>query len=140
MSDPALDRRAFHRLSSLGVGGMIVGSLGGCSSSQGGSDQAAPAELHVCRGLNTCKGKGKGGDNACAGQGACATIAAHDCAGHNACKGQGGCGSSVAENACKGQGGCAVPLMTSAWDTARKRLEERMKKEGKTLGAAPAAK
>ncbi len=48
-------------------------------------------EPHVCRGLNTCKGKAQSGKNDCAGQGDCATAKAHTCAGDNDCAGLGGC-------------------------------------------------
>jgi hypothetical protein len=87
--------------------------------------------------LNTCKGKGKGGGNDCAGQGKCATAEAHSCHGKNACKGQGGCGEHPAQNACKGQGDCAVPLKEGAWKKARSNFEAVMKKAGKKVGAAP---
>lgn len=94
-------------------------------------------EPHICRGLNTCEGKGKSGDNACAGQGTCASVE-HTCAGQNDCKGQGGCGGEHGTNACKGQGGCAVPL-EHGWEAVRKKFEEAMQKAGKTFGDAPAA-
>jgi hypothetical protein len=94
-------------------------------------------EPHVCRGLNTCKGKGKGEKNACAGQGACATVKAHTCKGENACRGQGGCAATPGENECKGKGNCAVPLNDKAWAKARKRFEELMTKEGHKVGPAP---
>ncbi len=75
---------------------------------------------HVCRGINTCKNKGKTGTtNDCAGQAHCATVAAHDCNGMNDCKGQGGCGEHPGENDCKGKGGCAVPLSDKTWPKAR---------------------
>ena len=102
-------------------------------------DEVASADLHACRGLNTCKGLGKDGMNECAGQGTCTTFAEHSCAGENACKGQGGCGSNPAANECKGMGGCMLPLHEGAWETAREAFEERMKMDGKTFGAAPAA-
>jgi len=73
---------------------------------------------NVCRGLNTCKGKGKG-DHDCAGQASCATAEAHSCQGQNACKGQGGCGENPGQNQCKDQGGCEVPLKDEAWTKAR---------------------
>jgi hypothetical protein len=94
-------------------------------------------EPHVCRGLNTCKGKGKSGDNACAGQGTCASVVAHDCAGHNECKGQGGCGGQHGTNACKGMGGCGVPL-AHGWEGVRSKFEQAMKDAGKEVGPAPA--
>ncbi len=91
---------------------------------------------NVCRGLNTCKGKGKG-DHECAGMGSCATAEAHSCKGENACKGQGGCGSTAGQNACKGQGNCAVPLNEKAWKKARSAFEEAAKKAGMKVGPAP---
>lgn len=97
------------------------------------------AEKHVCRGLNACEGKGAGGDNACAGQGTCATVAHIACAGQNECKGQGGCGEHPGENACRGQGGCHVPLHEGMWVSARARFEEAMTAAGKEFGDAPAA-
>ncbi|HQU46202.1 MAG TPA: hypothetical protein PK867_25540, partial [Pirellulales bacterium] len=98
-------------------------------------------EPHVCRGLNTCKEKGAGKKNACAGQGTCATLKAHDCSGQNDCRGEGGCGATPGENKCKGMGGCEVPFKhDAAWKKARKRFEELMKKEGKKVGPAPEKK
>lgn len=99
------------------------------------------SEVHVCRGLNTCRGRGLGGENSCAGQGDCATPAAHhDCGGSNECKGQGGCGETAGRNSCQGQGGCHVPVMAYAWTDARKHFEAQMKRAGKEFGAAPAKK
>jgi hypothetical protein len=75
-------------------------------------------ELHICCGLNACKGHGKSGTNACAGQGDCATAVVHNCTGNNECRGQGGCGNGSAagqqdnpgNNDCKGLGGCGSPI------------------------------
>lgn len=92
-------------------------------------------EKHVCRGLNQCKSDA----NACAGQGTCATFAAHECGTHNECKGQGGCGDKPGENACKGMGKCAVPLKEHAWGKARANFEAAMTAAGKEAGPAPAA-
>jgi hypothetical protein len=100
---------------------------------------AVGIEKHLCRGLNACKNQGGSGENACAGQGTCATLAHHTCGGDNACKGQGGCGKNPAENECKGKGGCHVPLMDDAWGHVRKIFEAKMKKAGTAIGAAPAA-
>lgn len=161
MSSSPLNRRRFHQLGVTAFGGLLAGALSGCPKPEGARDGSAPLsdsavtpntpesssgsdavsllmqEKHVCRGLNMCKGQGKSGENACAGQGTCATIAAHDCAQQNECKGQGGCGSKPGENACKGMGGCHVPLMDHAWETARKNFEAAMKNAGKEVGAAP---
>ena len=150
-----LTRREFNRLTAAAFGGVVAGTMAGCT----GGDEPDPdananpdataeteseepsslllGEKHVCRGLNMCKGQGAGGSNDCAGMGACATIAAHDCATHNECKGQGGCGAKPGENECKGKGSCGVPLMDHAWGTARKNFEAAMKEEGKEVGGAP---
>lgn len=149
---PELNRRDFSKLSVAAFGGMMAGSMVGCGAK---TEQAAPAaaggaeagateitgtivEAHVCRGLNSCQGKGGSSDNACAGQGACATTAAHSCHAENECKGLGGCGESVAANECKGKGECAVPLGEEAWAKARAAFEKKMSDAGKTVGAAPA--
>ena len=96
-------------------------------------------DTHVCRGLNACKSKGAGGENECAGQGACATATAHDCHTMNDCKYQGGCGESVASNSCKGKGECKVPLSDGAWAKARKSYEAALTTAEKAFGEAPAA-
>lgn len=151
MSDTSHDfsRREFHQWALAALGGIAAGSLAGCPASSSGPKLIQSAstepdlsimlqEKHVCRGLNTCKGKGKAGDNACAGQGTCATFTAHSCSKQNECKGQGGCGSLPGANACKGQGHCGIPLQ-HVWDTARQNFEKAMKAAGKEVGAAPAA-
>ena len=146
MESPKLDRRTFNQLTAAAVGGIAAGTLAGCGSDQpaakpgAGTGATAAADVHVCRGLNDCKGKGKGGDNACRGQGACATAKAHACHTKNDCKGQGGCGGATGENECKGKGGCSVPLMEGAWDELRKKLETEWKEKKSDFGAAPAAK
>jgi len=58
---------------------------------------AADVELHACRGLNDCKGQGADKQNACAGQGSCASVK-HGCSGQNDCKHQGGCGEAPGMN------------------------------------------
>src|SRR5271168_5091949 len=161
MNDQTLNRRQLHRMTIAAIGGIVTGSLAGCSGGgtpsspqeepaaekgekQSGTDSAAPRLLqdpHVCRGINTCKNKGKKGTtNECAGQAHCATVAAHDCNGMNDCKGQGGCGENPGQNECKGKGGCEVPLSDKTWPKARKRFEELMAKAGKKFGDAPALK
>ncbi len=167
MKRPELNRRDFNRLTFAAFGGMVAGSMAGCqpkntpaptTPSAGGSeagsttkDASDPAagdkdvsllmsEPHVCRGLNTCKGKHGGAENDCAGLGACASVAEHTCAGSNECKGQGGCGTNPGMNSCKGKGGCSVPLMDGAWKLARAEFEKAMEKAGKKVGPAPAAK
>ena len=154
-----MNRRDWNRLALAALGGLVTGTLAGtltgCSrttsqvakqdagKSGGGDEKSSPLlqDPHVCRGLNTCKNKGKPRTtNECAGHGSCATVAAHDCNGMNECKGQGGCGNNPGENACKGKGGCAVPLTDKTWPKARKRFEELMSKAGKQVGDAPAKK
>lgn len=152
-----LKRRDFHKLTMAAFGGMVAG---GCVQSakngpptaeaQGdqGKDEEKPEifvdpalllqEPHVCRGLNSCQGKGQGEENACAGQGACAGVKAHECATTNDCKGQGGCGGYPGQNTCKGKGHCAVPLSDKTWAIARKQFEHLMKDAEKKVGDAPA--
>ncbi len=147
-----LTRRRFHEITVAAFGGLMAGSIAGCSKEKPKTETVATAEelaaqeeakkkadLHLCRGLNTCKGKGKGGSNDCAGTSTCATFAQHECAGDNDCKGQGGCGANPGANECKGKGACHVPLMDHAWDKMRKSLEEKFKTDSKELGKAPAA-
>jgi hypothetical protein len=162
MSQIEMDRRGFHQMSLAALTGVIAGVSVGCNDAgkpvvkpAGTMEPAAAAgagqvtlsaeaealimdEPHTCRGLNSCKGLGRDKENACAGQGTCASIADASCGGHNECKGQGGCGENPGMNSCKGQGGCHVPLMAGAWQTARTAFETAMKKNGKTFGDAPA--
>jgi len=141
MSESQFDRRQFNKLSSAALGGLLAGSVAGCTPKAGqpmdGTTVAVAAEFHLCRGLNTCKGKGLDGKNACAGQGSCATVKEHSCHAQNECKGQGGCGEKPGENSCKGKGDCSVPLMSSAWKEVRKKLEDQLKKDGIAIGPAP---
>ena len=154
MNEKTLNRRDLCRLALAGLGGLTAGAFVGCSSNKtqpaadkDKKDKEADAtsrllqDPHVCRGINTCKNKGKKGTtNECAGQAHCATVTAHDCNGMNDCKGQGGCGEHPGENACKGKGGCEVPLSDKTWPKARKRFEELMTKAGKTFGDPPPKK
>ncbi|WP_298867752.1 hypothetical protein [uncultured Gimesia sp.] len=168
MKRPEMNRRDFNRLTFAAFGGMVAGStMYGCQSKTPPAPVTPPAgepeagsttkddhdhaegdkdvsllmsEPHVCRGLNTCKGKHGGAENDCAGLGACASVAAHTCSGANECKGQGGCGTNPGMNSCKGKGGCSVPLMEDAWKLARVEFEKSMDKAGKKVGPAPAAK
>ena len=160
MKELLLNRRDVTRLALAALGGLASGALVGCvptPSSAAAADKAAAdkdktndattprllQDPHVCRGINTCKNKGKPSTtNDCAGQAHCATVKFHSCQGQNDCKGQGGCGENPGENDCKGKGGCQVPLDAGkkmTWQKARKRFEELMKKAGKTFGDAPAA-
>src|SRR5579859_1554352 len=134
-----LSRRDFGTLTMAALGGVLLGTT--MATRAADTDKHDPAlllqEKHVCRGLNTCKGKGKGGDNSCSGTGKCAIAEAHSCKGDNACKGQGGCGEYAGQNSCKHTGDCSVPLEDKTWKKARKAFEAQMKKAGKTFGEAP---
>lgn len=138
-----MDRRDFNKLTAAALGGLAAGTTWGCGGAKAPpavkTDEAvAMADVHLCRGLNECKGKGKDGKNECRGQGSCATAKEHSCGGQNECKGLGGCGEAVGKNDCKGQGGCHVPLMESAWDTLRKRKEADWTEKKLEVGQAPA--
>lgn len=137
-----LSRRDFNKLTVAAFGGVLLGTtLTGRAADKDDHDpKLLLEEPHVCRGLNTCKEKGKGKNNACAGQGNCATADKHSCKGENACKGQGGCGEYPGQNSCKGKGGCEVPLAEKKWAKARKAFEEQMTKAGKKFGDAPKKK
>jgi len=151
MDNNDLNRRAFQKLAMAALGGLVAGAglaHADEKKDKDKDDKKEPKpkdekknpllqEPHVCRGLNTCKGLGKGGKNDCAGTSACATAKAHTCGGDNDCRGLGGCGEMPGENACKGKGKCHVPLDNDAWPKARERFEELMKKEGKKVGDAP---
>ncbi len=158
MSHQDVDRRKFNRLAAAAFGGLVAGASVGCGSkttpAPSASEAPAPStgsgmvddaetamtdtEVHLCRGLNACKGKGADGKNDCAGKGSCGTAEHHGCHAKNACKGQGGCGETAGANDCKGKGECAVPLMDDTWKKVRAQFEEKYKAEGKELGAAPA--
>jgi hypothetical protein len=140
-----VNRRDFTRLAAAALGGVMAGAQLAAAEDKKEDkpkkkDVDKPLllqEPHVCRGLNTCKGKGKGGKNDCAGMGQCATAKAHTCGGDNDCAGLGGCGEKPGENKCKGMGDCHVPLSDKAWDKARKGYEAAMKKAEKKFGDAP---
>ena len=147
MENSELNRRDFQRLTAAAMGGLLAAAA--ASEAAFAADEAPKkdpkknpmlGEPHVCRGINLCKGLGKSKDNACAGQGTCATASDHTCHAANDCRGQGGCGATPGENACKGKGECGVPMATKTWTKARKRFEELMAKEGKKVGPAPAKK
>lgn len=140
MKTSKVNRRDFGKLSAAAFGGMVAGaSVLHLGASEAHADESPLLSgKNVCRGLNHTCGGHKGGDNKCAGTGACATATAHACHGHNDCKGQGGCGDNPGENACKGNGKCAVPLSDGAWKKARANFEKAMKAAGKNFGPAPA--
>ncbi len=141
MSDRELNRRDFSRLTMAAFGGLVAGA--GTARVASAQDEDTNPRLlleepHVCRGLNTCEGKAKGGENDCAGMGTCATAEPHACNGLNECKGQGGCGEKPGMNTCEGKGACNVPIKEDkTWEKARKKFEELMKAEGKEVGPAP---
>lgn len=145
MTRENMNRRDFHKLTLAALGGTLSGSMiTACSSEEksgiadAGSEDPLLSGKHVCRGLNTCKGKGIGSDNECAGTGTCATAAHQGCGGGNECKGQGGCKQTAGRNACKGQGECRVPLSAQTWTKVRKKFETAMTKAGQKFGDAPA--
>lgn len=141
MDESRLHRRQFNKLTAAALGGMMSGALAGCNFSSEPADDAAAESSgpkHLCRGLNDCKGQGADGKNDCRGMGTCATYAHHACGGQNACKNQGGCGDEVGSNECKGDGGCEIPLMESAWEEMRTRLEADWKEAGKEFQDSPA--
>jgi hypothetical protein len=148
MIENDVTRRNFSKLTLAAAAGIVAGSgfamaqKGSGTKKKKGEFPVDPALLlqdpNVCRGLNSCKGEGKG-EHACAGQGACATVDAHSCNGTNQCKGQGGCGGYPGQNACKEQGHCAVPLKEDTWNLARKQFEHLMKDLDKEFGAVPPA-
>lgn len=144
MQSTSVKRREFHKLTMAAVGGLFAGTRVGFAQEkkeEKPSISVDPAfliqEPHVCRGLNSCKSKGKGKDNACAGQGACATVKVHSCNGQNDCKGQGGCGGYPGQNTCQAKGHCAVPLSKETWAIARKQFEHLMGDLDKKVGKAP---
>jgi hypothetical protein len=116
-----------------------------------------PIELHVCMGLNACKGHDRTGVNNCAGTGSCATAEQHNCQTLNNCRGQGGCGlygdakqqENPGNNDCAWQGSCAVPIQAerfstlgenkgkSTWLLARQLFEQRMAKANRNVGPSP---
>jgi hypothetical protein len=143
MAHRPLDRRDFNKLTTAALGGLAAGSILGCSSepAPGPGVSLTPTrgpEIHLCRGLNECKGQGKGGENACRGQGECATAKESACGGQNECKGLGGCGETVGANECKGQGLCHVPLMEGAWNTLHDRKKAEWEEKKLEFGEARA--
>jgi hypothetical protein len=133
MKKDDISRRDFGKLSLAAFGGLVAGSVLG--SKRLFAEEKSEKEMHACCGLISCNANGASGDNKCAGMGNCATVEAHGCSGHNDCKNQGGSG----DNDCKGKGSCSVPIKGDAWKKARAKFEERMKKDGKEFGDAPAS-
>ena len=134
-----LNRREFAKLTAAAVGGVVAGTaVSGVVEGSIVDESPLLSGKNVCRGLNPKCGGHKGGNNACAGQGACYTANKHTCHASNDCKGQGGCGARPGENACKGKGECGVPLNDSAWKRARANFETAMEAAGKKFGPPPA--
>ena len=138
-----VSRRIFSQnLTLAALGGLAAGSLAGQDSSKPAlkcnidPTLLVDTEPHVCRGLNTCKTRGKEGHK-CAGECTCATAPAITCHGNNACKGLGGCGGYPGQNTCKKRGHCNVPLNDKTWPIARTQFEHLMKDMGKKFGNAP---
>ncbi|MFD0205397.1 MULTISPECIES: hypothetical protein [Saccharothrix] len=120
------------------------------------AETAPVLELHVCMGLNACKGHDESGNAKLPGEGTCAT-ALHVCHGDNQCRGQGGCGyagseleqTKPGEQSCAANGSCASPINecrvasagpfkgTSVWKLARSRFETRMWSAGLAFNPAP---
>jgi hypothetical protein len=138
MSKQNRTRREFNRLAMAAMAGLSAGAMISPAALAAEPESRLLKDPHVCRGLNTCKGKGADKTNACAGQGKCSTVEKHSCSAANACKGQGGCGEHPGENACKAMGSCEVPLEDKTWKKARANFEAAMKKAGKSVGPAPA--
>ena len=134
-----LNRRDSAKLTMAALAGMCAApSLSVAADSK--ITRPLLGEKHVCRGINTCRGKGANKKNSCAGMGQCALAAHHGGGGQNECKGQGGCGEHPGENACKGQGDCAIPLThEGSWKKARARFEALMTADKKKFGKAPPA-
>lgn len=145
MSQDGMNRREFTTLAAAAIGGIVVGckkkeksKTGDGSEKKTGAGGMMTSADHACRGLNDCKNQGKSKENACRGQGTCATVE-HSCGGENACKNQGGCQGKF-PNACKGKGGCHVPIKDKDnWAKARAAYEAQWNKDMKKFGDAPKA-
>lgn len=121
--------------------------------------QGQVRELHVCMGLNACRGhdtEGSEKKTPMAGTCTCATVQ-HVCHADNHCRGQGGCGYAGAEyeqsipgeQSCSENGSCASPINesrvasagpfkgTGVWKLARKRFEQRMWNAGRPFDPSP---
>lgn len=116
----------------------------------------SPFELHVCMGLNACKGHDKNATAPMAGMGECATLQ-HSCHENNNCRNQGACGYAGDEveqmnpgnQSCYQHGSCGSPINVSrvssmgpnkgksVWKLARQIFETRMYDAGVPFGPAP---
>lgn len=121
------NRRKF--LKALGSSTLAGVALPSCGEEKTISIPAAPADLHICMGLNT-QALTKDGTTYQPGECQCANIEAHACIGGNSCAGLGACGTGgyetqywISENLCgkspdpsttwNGTGGCGVPIGNS---------------------------
>jgi len=131
-------RRDFAKLTLAALAGLSAGShaLAGSVPARTVQDPML-LDPHICRGLNTCRGKDVTRRNSCAGTGTCATARYHPCKGHNDCRGQGGCGDAPGLNECRGWGACDVPLKPRVWSVARQRFEKVMKDQRRRYGVPP---
>lgn len=159
-----VDRRKFHQLTMGALAGLLAGAAGSAAEAEGAEQaQRKPKrvvlanslllEPNICRGLNICKGKGRGdgagGPNKCVGMSICATAPSHTCNGSNQCRGLGACDVGdpnefqvgyPGENTCKGKGACGVPIPLSKdhiWQQARRRFEAVLEDAGGKAGPAP---
>lgn len=132
-------RRDFARLALAALTGLAAGSHATASEVQRSGSVKDPllSDPHICRGLNTCRGRDVTQHNQCAGTGTCATARYHPCKGHNDCRGQGGCGDVPGANECRGWGACDVPLKPRVWSVARQRFEKLMKQQRRRFGVPP---
>src|ERR1700689_4884532 len=130
-----LTRRDFAKLTLAALAGFSAGrQASGPEGQPPGVKHPLLSDPHVCRGLNTCRGKDVTRRNQCAGTGTCATARYHPCKGHNDCRGQGGCGDAPGANECRGWGACDVPLKPRVWVLARQRFEKLMKEQRRRFG------
>lgn len=108
------NRREFSKIGAAAIAGMFAASTGAVTSQLAAaenqrsttqfppapsSQQGLPPGLpplpgnenpHACAGMNSCRGQGQGGNNACAFQGGCASER-HNCAKEHSCKFTAGC-------------------------------------------------
>jgi len=133
-----MDRREFSKVMGAVAAGLVAGSR--VFADPPASPAAAKKDTHVCKGLNSCKGKGADAKNDCKGKGSCASAEAqHKCAGQNSCKGLGGCKTAenkagAGKNSCKGKGGCEVPLKEGHGPAATKDGKSSCKGKGGCKG------
>jgi len=115
-----MKRRHFSALLSAAIAGMVRGAAAlekSASKDDAKPPGKKPVKDHVCKGFNSCKGKGLDAKNDCKGKGLCASPEAmHECRGKNKCKEMGGCACGdrgcAQRNTCSEKGGCRVPVAT----------------------------